>query len=213
MSYFIFIDESGDPGNVLESGASSPYYSELAFQIKKENFNVLMEHIIGWQYMHGRFYEEKTLPSNAKHFKRYIDPFIHLCDTNDLGCSCVYLIKANYKGPYFHAEKHDVTKFRNFVHRQLLEFHFECFPSDGQSIELIFDRYNKNDKDNLETYLTSNYRLPTFEHISHIDSKISSAMQVTSQFVSATKDIILGKVHEDKKELLSFIKLKDITNV
>jgi hypothetical protein len=215
MSVFIFIDESGDPGNILEEGASSPYYSELALQIKKETFNVLAEHIIGWQYMHGRFYEEKSLPKNPKQLKRYLDPLIHLSDTNDLCCSCVYLFKADYQGPYFHGDKRDVTKFRNFVHRKLLEYHFQCFPADGNSIELVFDRYrmSKDDRDNLETYLENNWGLPRFTNISHIDSMISGAMQVTSQLVSATKDIILKHGDDNKMRLLNFIKLKDITKI
>jgi hypothetical protein len=210
---FIFIDESGDPGNILQHGASSPYYAELALQINKDTFRYLAEHVIAWQYILGRFDEVKTLPSKEKELKRYVDPLIGLCDTNHLCCSCVYLIKAKYQGPYFQVAEHNPAKFRNFVHRQLLEHHFQCFPTDGSDIELVFDRYrmSKDEMDNLEKYLRNNWNLPTFGDISHINSKISGVMQTTSQLVSAIKDIILGTADGKKRDLLSFIKLKDIT--
>jgi hypothetical protein len=215
MSIFIFIDESGDPGNVLQDGASSSYYSELALQINKDDFKCLTEHVINWLYINGMYNEIKTLPKNPKSLKRYVDPLINLCDNSTLCCSCVYLIKENYQGPYFRAEKYNAIKFRNFVHRKLLEYHFQCFPPDGSVIELVFDRYrmSNQEKDNLETYLRNNYNLPSFGDISHVDSMISGVMQLTSQLVSATKDIILMDADDNKKNLLNFIKFKDITKL
>lgn len=214
MATFIFIDESGDPGNVLEEGASSPYYAEIALQINKDNFKYFAEHVVAWQYILGRFDELKTLPANAQQLKRYIDPLIGLCDNNCLYCSCVYLIKASYKGPYFRVNSYNPLKFRNFVHRRLLEYHFGCFPVYDSDIELIFDRYRMSDSeiDNLEKYLRGNWNLPRFRYISHINSIYSGVMQVTSQLITAMKDVILGTAEgSSKRDLLNFIKLKDIT--
>src|SRR3972149_3794769 len=136
-----------------------------------------------------------------------------MVDGNVLYCSCVYLIKANYKGPYLLESKYNPLRFRNFVHRKLLEHHFTSFPVRDREIELVFDRYrmNKDEIDNLESYLRGNWNLPQIRYITHISSIYSGVMQVTSQLVSAVKDIILETTDGNIRSLLSFIKLKDIT--
>lgn len=64
---------------------------------------------------------------------------------------------------------------------------------------------------NLEEYLINNWNLPNFEHICHVNSIYSEVMQVTSQLVNAMKDIVLGIADDNRKTLLDFVILKDIT--
>jgi len=66
---------------------------------------------------------------------------------------------------------------------------------------------------NLEKYLIDNWDLPEFEHICHVNSIYTEAIQVASQLVNAIKDIALGTVTDEMKSLLTFIRLKDITNL
>lgn len=214
---YVFIDESGDPGNVLENGASSLHYAELALQINEEAWTYFVEHVISWKYVLGKFREFKALPPRTDQLKRYINPLIELSNCNNLCCSCVYLIKANYTGPYLRPSSthgQNPLKFRNFVHRKLLEHHFKCFPTYDREIELVFDRYRMSteEENNLKEYLINNWNLPNFEYICHVNSIYSEAMQVTSQLVNAMKDIIFGAADEDRKALLNFIVLKNITN-
>jgi len=214
---YVFIDESGDPGNVLEEGASSPHYAELALQINEKAWAYFADHVISWKYVLGKSGEFKSLPSRTDQLKRYINPLIELHNRNSLCCSCVYLIKANYTGPYLQPSStsdQNPIKFRNFVHRKLLEHHFRCFPAYDCEIELVFDRYRMSaeEENNLEEYLINNWNLPNFENICHVNSIYSEAMQVTSQLVNAMKDIILGTADGDRRTLLNFISLKDITN-
>lgn len=214
---YVFIDESGDPGNILEEGASSPHYAELALQINEEAWAYFADHIISWKYVLGKSGEFKSLPSRTDQLKRYINPLIELHNRNNLCCSCVYLIKANYKGPYLRpnsTHRQYPIKFRNFVHRKLLEHHFRCFPAHDFKIELVFDRYRMNtvEENNLKDYLLNNWNLPNFEYICHVNSIYSEAMQVTSQLVNAMKDIILGTADVNRKALLNFVSMKDITN-
>jgi hypothetical protein len=95
----------------------------------------------------------------------------------------------------------------------LLEHHFSLFPAYDSEIELVFDRYRMSSKeaDNLEEYLMNNWNLPKFEHICHVNSIYSEAIQITSQLVNAMKDIIFGTVDDERRALLNFIVLKDIT--
>jgi hypothetical protein len=215
MTAFVFIDESGDPGNDLRDGASSPYYSELAFQIDKKYFTQLNEHVITWRYVLGRFTEQNTLPNNIHSLKRYITPLFELSNENRIFCSCVYLTKKDYNGPYFHGEQYNALKFRNFIHRKLLEFHFKCFPYNEDDIELIFDRYRmtKVEIENVNSYLANNWNLPRFGNITHIDSIYSELMQLTSQLVSSAKDMFVSHGNDEKRDLLAFIKGKDISRL
>ena len=215
---YVFIDESGDPGNVLKEGASSSYYAELGLQINEEGWAYFIEHIISWKYVLGKFQEFKSLPARADQLRRYINPLIELYNRKNLFCSCVYLIKENYTGPYLRSSstsEQNPIKFRNFVHRMLLEHHFRLFPVYDSDIELVFDRYRMSSEEtnNLEEYLINNWNLPNFEHICHINSIYSEVMQITSQLVNAMKNIILGTADEDKRTLLNFIFLKDITKL
>jgi hypothetical protein len=146
MLSYLFIDESGDPGNITPDGSNSEYYAELALQVSKDDFFCLLEHITNWRYIRGRFQEFKKLPS-GKDLYRFLAPIIELQREGIIKCSGVYLDKERYTGPYLKATPNKASnplKFRNFVHRQLLEFHFSRYPLDDNDIdiEVIFDRFD-----------------------------------------------------------------------
>ncbi len=136
-------------------------------------------------------------------------------------CSCVYLRKTEYTGPYLRADSpkgENPIAFRNFVHRQLLEFHFGEYPATTTNIELVFDRYEMQATAivNLEEYLRGNYNLPPFKHITHANSLYTEALQITGQLVNLVKNHIQGTLNEDKgekKESFGFISLRDITKL
>ena len=74
---FIFIDESGDPGNILKNGASSKHYAELALQLNGDILSDFIAHIISWKYVLGKPYETKALPKGSQ-CKRYLAPILEL---------------------------------------------------------------------------------------------------------------------------------------
>ena len=214
---YVFIDESGDPGDSTAStGASSPHYAELAIQLDDQGLIELQSHMTSWKYCSGRFREDKNLPKDNA-LTRYINPFKELCQAGYLCCSCVYLIKSKYTGPHFGnhpTHKQNPILFRNFIHRRLLEFHFTKYkPTKEDRIQLIFDKYDMSHKvtRNLEDYLRANYFLPQFDHICHVDSIYTLPIQATSQMLVGIKDIILGKADDLLKTSLDFISLKEIT--
>lgn len=79
----------------------------------------------------------------------------------------------------------------------------------------MFDRFEMSQEalKNLEDYLRENYSLPDLKHITHADSLYTEALQVTSQLVNQIKDVALRKATGELKALLSFISIKDITNI
>jgi hypothetical protein len=215
--YFIFIDESGDPGNILIDGASSKYYAELALQIDGECINDFLAHIISWKYISGRLLESKPLPKKDDICKRYLSPIVELWRQGHIQCSGVYLVKDNYVGPYLKigsAAGNNPLRFRNYIHRKLLEYHFSQFPAvKNAEIELVFDRYKLEIKEsrNLEDYLCRNWNLPHISYIGHADSIYTPPLEVASQLVNAIKDVALNTIQMERKELLSFIRLSQVT--
>lgn len=215
---YLFIDESGDPGYAIEEGASSQHYAELALQLNDDGLEDCLAHITSWKYVLGKYREPKSLPTGKERkLSRYLAPFVEASDRGNLCCSCVYLLKSDYTGPYLKPSSPSGPNpiwFRNFIHRKLLEFHFGLFLPQGKRIELIFDRYRMSSEaiSNLEQYLKDNWNLPIFEYICHVNSVYTEAIQVASQLVNAIKDIAIGTATNDMKELLSFIKLIDITH-
>lgn len=212
---YLFIDESGDPGN--GQGDSSDYYAELVLHINNESFPQLMTHITNWRYIRQVMTEQKKLP-RGPHLETFLRPFSELQQANIMSCSSVYLIKDKYSGPYLKASSprgEDPILFRNFIHRQLLEYHFSINQPTTANIELVFDRFEMSQEtlDNLEDYLRRNYSLPDIKHITHADSLYTEALQVTSQLVNQIKDIALGTATKELIDLLSFISIEDITNI
>lgn len=198
-------------------GASSVHYTEMAVQVDDQGLIELSSHIINWKYCSGRYREDKNLPRGDA-LTRYITPLRELCLAKLLCCSCVYLMKPKYKGPYLGnspGQKQQPIQFRNYIHRRLLEFHFLKYPpTQGSEIQLIFDKYNMpiTAMRNLEDYLRKNYFLPQFDHICHVDSAYTLAIQAVSQIISGVKEIILAKADPLLIKSLDFIALREITN-
>jgi len=215
LTEYLFIDESGDPGN--GEGDSSSYYAELSLHISNEGFPNFIRHAINWRYIRGLVGEMKR-PPRGPDMERFLRPFSELQRSGIIRCSSVYLIKDEYTGPYLKPSSprgENPILFRNFIHRQLLEHHFSLYPPATNNIELVFDRFEMSHEaiKNLEDYLRGNIRLPNFKHITHADSLYTEALQVASQLVNLVKDIPLGKAGLEQKALLSFISLQDITKI
>ena len=216
MAEYLFIEESGDPGYILLDRASSKHYAELALQLNGDSLSDVIAHIINWKYVLGKLYEAKDLP-RGEQCKRYLAPILELHRQGKLKCSCVHLFKDRYTGPYLKPELptgHEPLYFRNFIHKELLEHHFTQFPITHKvGINLIFDDYRMPFEEvrNIEDYLQNNWNLPSFKRIIHDDSISNLALQITSQLVRIVNGIVLGTIDKERKELLSFIALKDIT--
>ena len=197
-------------------GASSKHYAELALQLNGDSLSDVIAHIINWKYVLGKPHETKDLPTGEQ-CKRYLAPILELHSQGRLKCSCVHLLKDRYTGPYLKPELrtgHNPFYFRNFIHKKLLEHHFTQFPiTHSARINLIFDDYRMpfEETRNIENYLQNNWDLPTFRRIIHDDSIPNLALQITSQLVGTINDIVSGTIDNERKELLSFIVLKDIT--
>jgi len=217
----LFIDESGDPGYNDGTRTNTLYYTELALQISPQDIKPLVRHIVNWKYCHYILSERKQLPKDEKLINRYLIPVKELAQEDGIKCSAVYIYKPKYTGPYL---KDTLTtkdeaiklsiKFRNFVHKQLLEHHFKIYPkTDHDYLIAIFDYYrmSKTAFRNVHFYLQEICGFP-LDEICHFDSNCSWGLEITGQLANIVSDMQLD-YKESVANMTDFISLKDITRI
>ena len=215
---FLFIDESGDIGDNDGTGRNTIYYSELAIQAEYGRLGPLVGHISKWRYEEGISNEPKHIPKDEEKCKGFLEPIIKLYQTDVVQFSAVYLRKDKYTGPYLKTsspKRNDRLWFRNFVHRQLLEHHFSLYPNEQDDyITAVFDyhRMSRPDFKNITNYLCNICKFP-LDNITHLDSECSWVLQLAGQLAHAISQAQLGKTPKSIADMLSFIVLKDITNI
>ncbi len=215
---FLFIDESGDVGDNDGTGGNTIYYSELAIQTEYGRSSPLVEHITKWRYEEGISGEPKHIPKDEEKCKKFLEPIIKLHQTGVIEFSAVYLRKDKYTGPYLKTDspfRNNRLWFRNFVHKQLLEHHFSLHPNaQDDYISAIFDyhRMSRPDFKNITNYLCNICEFG-LDDIIHLDSVCSWMLQLAGQLAHATSQAKLGETPKSITDMLSFISVKDITNV
>lgn len=162
--------------------------------------------------------EPKALPKDKEKCKRFLQPFVEAHEVGAIKCAAVYLRKDKYNGPYLKANSltgNKPIKFRNFVHKLLLEHYFSLYPKvPDDYIVIVFDYYRmlRADLENVSYYLRIICELP-LDSIVHLNSKSSWVLQIAGQLANAVSEIPLGDGGASVAEMLSFVELKDITNV
>lgn len=215
---FLFVDESGDAGDNDGTRGNTIYYAELAIQVEYGHLRPLVWHITKWRYEEGISNEPKHLPKDEGKCKDFLKPIIELHQTGAIKCSAVYLLKDRYKGPYLKTKDpiwNNRLRFRNFVHRQLLEHHFSLYPkakNDYTSVIFDYHRMARSDFRNV-TYYLCKIRKFELDNILHMDSECSWVLQLVGQLVNGISQVQLGKRPKTITDMLSFIPVKDITNI
>jgi len=215
---YIFVDESGDPGDNDGTRQNSLYYTELAMQIDADAPKRIASHVINWRYVKGIMGEPKRLALKIAELKRFLAPFVSLYEDGSLKCSAVFLRKPTYNGPYLKGSGKygsDEIKFRNFIHKQLLEHHLRLYPKNpSHYLQVVFDSYpmNRPQIKNVTDYLCNVCGLP-IDNISHFDSSCSWMLQTSGQLANLVSQVPLGGANEDIAAILGFIQLKDITRL
>lgn len=206
---FIFIDETGDPGQHGTSG-SSLYYLAGCTHVTDIEMTELLNHFISLRYFNNFTKELKPLISNVILAKKLADIIKWHIDNKCLRVSIVYLEKSRFKGPYLGSKP---LFFRNFVLRQLLEKHFTSFSLLSNECELVFDRNDMTLRTelNFRNYLLNNWNLPSFRHITLADSRYVECLQVIDFIIRMAREIFLDQNSKYKNLDLDFLDIADIS--
>lgn len=186
--YFIFVDERGDPGNVIDS---SDYYQLNIVLTNKIGIQNINKEISRFRYFLDFGKELKEYWSRDKLKAKIVDIVENILIHNEenIYTFIFYVDKDKYKGPHLGKSG---TKFRDYLLIKALEYIFKNNKYVSlerlESIELVIDRYLENEKEqrNLADFIRNNYKLPRSKdgvskiaHIVHIQSLYSDALQVS----------------------------------
>lgn len=213
---FLFVDESGDIGT--GTGGSTAYYTVFGLHVADTTYKHVVEHLTNYRYYYAVTKELKSAKQKTLSPQRrlLIQGLAACANEGIISCSCVFLRKQEYTGPYLHPHSHggrQPIRFRNFVLKQLLYCHFEHTTIQTEEHELVLDRFemSREDRLNLEEYVRKDYKLPTFKPITHADSMYVEMLQVTDMLAVPFKEFALGTADDELREALSFVKVRDIT--
>ena len=209
---FLFIDESGEPGNFTE------YFIMGLLHITDVSFSKLNIHLGAFRYFGEIKKELKSTRLNKIQKEKLLDILNFSINENSfVKASAVYVDKKNYKGNYLKDRdiySKDSTRFRHFVMRRLLEFHFESNKAQSDEIELIIDRFHstENKERQMRNYLRNEYfcNLPKFLYITQADSTYVELLQIADWISGSVKDKFFVNPERDYKTLFSYIRVKEI---
>ncbi|MEK7463511.1 MAG: DUF3800 domain-containing protein [Patescibacteria group bacterium] len=209
--YYIFIDESGDPGkpfNFDKDGSKIPtgaslYYILSAICLNSQKLFLLENGIMGIRNKYGFKSEIKSNIIPLSMYEEILDL------VNQLRIPIYYRLidKAKYKGKFAisgHEKLHNIFDDYNLSKVAL----FAAKKCSNQGIEVVIDRADrrmyKGKFDHFNKYLFERVNTKTFErikHITHVDSEYVNAMQLSDLVSGAIKDYFTGKNKDLRKRI------------
>lgn len=156
---FIFIDESGEPGQ------ETPYYIQGLLHITDESLKKFNIHLGAFRYFGNIRGELKSTKLNKLQKEKLLDIFKSSIFNQDfIKATAVCVDKEKYSGPYLHSkdgwqEIGGPTKFRHLIMRKMLECHFQNHQPQSKEIELVIDRFHsdENFEQQMRNYLKKRY--------------------------------------------------------
>lgn len=209
---FLFLDEAGDPGDFTE------YFIMGLLHVTDISFNKLNVHLGAFRYFGEIKKELKSTRLNKIQKEKLLDILNYSINENDfIKASAVYVNKKNYKGNYLQdSDKYlkDSTKFRHFIMRRLLEFHFENNSAQSKEIELVIDRFHSTEdkEQQMRNYLRNEtfHNLPGFLYITQVDSRYVELLQIADWISGSVKEKFFTNTERNYDNLFSHIQTKKV---
>ncbi|HHD92170.1 MAG TPA: DUF3800 domain-containing protein [Candidatus Portnoybacteria bacterium] len=210
---FIFIDESGEPGQ------KTPYYIEGLLHITDETLRKIDVHLGALRYFGNIRNELKSTRLNQIQREKLSDILKYLMKDNTfIAATAVFVNKKKYTGNYLEDKikiPKNATKFRHFVMRRLLEFHFKNYHPQSSEIEIIVDRFHSDEfkEQQMRNYLrklSSLKILPRFLHIIQADSRYVELLQVADWIAGSIKEKFFIHPEREYNDLFKYIKVREI---
>lgn len=210
---FIFIDESGEPGE------ETPYYIQGLLHITDESLKKINIHLGAFRYFGDIKGELSSTRLNQFQKEKLLNILKDSMNNNlFVAATSVFVNKQNYKGNYLREGvgiPKDAARFRHFVIRRLLEFHFENYKSQSNEIEIVIDRFHSAE---LKEQQMRNYLrklsflkiLPNFLHITQADSRYLELLQITDWVAGSVKEKFFIHPERDYNDLFKYIKIREI---
>ena len=209
---FIFIDESGDPGEDKE------YFIVGLIHLTDVSLEKLNVHLGAFRYFATIKKELKSSKLNKTQKEQLLNILkFSLDDGNFVKASVVYVKKDEYEGNYLFPKPDmyvDPLRFRHFIIRRLSEFHFENFEMQSEELEVVIDRFSSLELHEqwLKNYLRHEEfnHLPKFLRINQIDSRYVELLQITDWITGSVKDKFFVHPERDDGGIFEYINVNKI---
>lgn len=191
---FIFVDESGDPGDPGTEGSSKRFYM-AAVHTTEEPARVIRAHLVNLRYHHalggGELKEWWMLRKGVitKELTSLIKLLEKMTVSGEIRATAVWLDKETYKadgGKYLGAGP-ESYKFRNYVLKRLLTRHRARF-GWGDNVDLVLDRYQLPEREirRMRTFLDTALS-PRFAYVTAVDSAYVGLVQLADIYTNLAK--------------------------
>ena len=209
---FIFIDESGEPGDVTD------YYIMGLIHVTDASLKKLNIHLGAFRYFGTIKKELKSTRLNEVQKNQLLNILKLSMNDGFLKASAIYINKNEFEGNYLEDKPgypKDATRFRHFALRRLLEFHFQKFPAESREVELVIDRFHSTEEkeQQMRNYLRNEtfFLLPNFLHITQVDSQYVELMQIADWISGSVKEKFFVHPERDYNELFNYINVQKVT--
>jgi len=136
-----------------------------------------------------------------------------------IAATSVFIDKSKYNGRYIKESAllppKDAARFRHFMMRRLLEFHFQNNKAQSREIEIVIDRFHSDEakEQQLKNYLRKLKKLdfvPEFLHIIQADSRYLELLQITDWIAGSVKEKYFVHSERDFGDLFDYIRVKQL---
>ena len=223
--YFLFVDETGDPG---AAKGSTECFGFALLEVHSGKYSSIRHLMAQIRWLRGIFGDLDRL--SPKRNDNVVADLIRglntLSSKEVIKASGIYIHKEHYGGQYLRWTDKDAKKeewayfLRNYLLRHLLEFHFEGreIPANDE-VDMILDRVmlNEGQRKNTIAYLNSEtamrlerrFAIPPIKHLTVASADYVCGLEIAHILADIVKQKAMGEVSEKYGELIQFVRIKE----
>jgi hypothetical protein len=223
---FLFVDETGDPG---DAKGSTPYFGFALLEVHSGKYSAIRHLMSQIRWLRGIFGDlDRLSPKRDDNVVANLIRGLSILTVNDIiKVSGIFINKERYEGQYLKWTDKDVKReewayyLRNYLLRHLLEFNFEDREmADNDEIDLILDRVmlNEGQRKNTIAYLNSKtemrlerkFAIPPVKHLTVASSDYVCGLEIAHILADIVKQKAMSDMSEKYAELTQFIRIKEL---
>jgi len=219
---FVFVDETGDPGSSVASGASA-YFGLALLCVRRDTYEAIRRLLSQIHWLSGTV-AAINLGPNPVRALLLLRGLRELVNKGFASASGLFIHKTDYGGRYLEWSDVDTPKsewpyyLRNYLLRHLLEFHFQRVAEPSESIDLVLDRVmlTESQRQNTLRYLCSEtpvplkqpFSIPKIEHLTIADSDYVGGLEIAHLLAYVLREQAKGTIAQEVASLADFLRIE-----
>lgn len=217
---FVFVDETGDPGNPEISPGSSAHFGLALLHVRSEDYKQIRR-LLTIQRWSFEIFTEMKLALRDRLFKNLMRGLKVLAEEDEVATSGLYILKNRYQGRYLSWAEDRISRdswtmyLRNYLLRHLLEQHFSVHEAKSGQLDLILDRVDLSERQrsNVFDYLNSSpgtplrerFKIPTIKYLTIADSEHVGGSQVAHSLAEIVSGFASERMSSELEQTVDFV--------